>query len=359
MKKGLRTALVATLLLAAHACTPRLNFDSPRDAAVDAASDATAVDAATVDAADVATPEVGGPDAASTDRPASDAPVADIALVDTPVVDTPAIDTPVVDTPVVDTPPIDIPVIDVVPADVCTPRAAEVCGNAVDDDCDGRVDEGCRVLGAFARCPTAMFASVDLDEDFDSATSYAARWTGSHVAPQVSGGALAFGPHPLTANWWENYSPTSSNRSFGDALLCATFSFTPAASGDGTGTLEVSLRGVSEGMVVSVRGYNRDVVLQTKRADGTWAVHATAPLAFERDVAQTVDVMLLAAGDRFRAEVRNVTTGATVSLRAQYALPAGPVGLLGWMLRNAARVDRVRVGPPSAEVTRVLANPDY
>jgi len=205
-----------------------------------------------------------------------------------------------------------------------------------------------------------MFSAVDLDEEFDSAAGYAARWTGSYVAPRVSEGALLFGPHPLSANWWENYSPTGTNRTFGDAALCARMVLTPANSGDNTGTVEFSLRGGSEGMVVSVRGYNGDVFLQTRRPDGSWIQHATAPLAFARDVAQTVDVLLVAEGNRFRAEVRNVSSGVTATLRTQFTVAAvGQASMVGWMLRNPARVERLRIGRPSAEAARVLGNPDY
>jgi hypothetical protein len=39
--------------------------------------------------------------------------------------------------------------------------------------------------------------------------------------------------------------------------------------------------------------------------------------------------------------------------------PRARRALVGWMLRNPARVERLRIGRPSAEAARVLGNPDY
>lgn len=256
---------------------------------------------------------------------------------------------------------------------VCTPAGAwptacagqvvavdEVCGNGVDDDCDGLTDERCRVLNAFAGCPRTMYETVSLEEEFDSATTYAARWSGSHVAPSVSGGGLVFGPHPLSSNWWENYSPTATRTTYGDVMLCAHLTLRPASSGPNTGTLELSLRGPSEGMVVAVRTVDNDVLLQTKQGDGSWVLHGQAPLAFTLDAPQTVDVVLWASGDRYRAEVRNQSNGALAALGVRYSLPAtGVSSLLGWMLRNPARVERFVIGTPSAAVRQIFENRDY
>ncbi len=354
----------ASLLACSGRANPGIDFQN-RDGATTSDAAATPTDnAAPIDNAaptDNATPTI---DVAS-DVPASvDVPVAPDAGAS---VDVPAARDVggVVDVGVDVSTAVDVPVVADVGAPVDTgvdaPTATdEVCGNGVDDDRDGRTDEGCRVLAAFAGCPSTMYAVVALDEEFDSTAVFATRWNPSYVAPTLSSGGLVFGPHPLTANWWENYSPVASRQNFGDAMLCAHLTLTPANTAANTGTVELSLRGVSEGMVVSVRSVDGDVLLQTKRPDGSWLQHANAPMAFTRGARQTVDVVLWASGDRFRAEVRNQTSGAIVALNVRYTLPStGVAGMLGWMLGNPARVERLQVGTPSDAVRRVFENPDY
>ncbi len=112
---------------------------------------------------------------------------------------------------------------------------------------------------------------------------------------------------------------------------------------------------------------NRDASTTSDSATPTVDVVASdvpalvdVPASRDGGARQTVDVVLWTSGDQYRAEVRNQTSGAIVALNVRYTLPAtGVAGMLGWMLRNPARVERLQVGTPSDAVRRVFENPDY
>lgn len=214
-----------------------------------------------------------------------------------------------------------------------------------------------RVLACHQDCADTMFAPADVVEEFDDPAEYAAHWSGSYVAPVVAGGSLVFGPHPLTASWWENYSPTQTVATFGDTLLCVKWKQRPGAQG--ANGFQLSLRGGSEGMVLGVSPVDGIVVLTTKvSASDQWMEHARAPFHFPVDQSHRLEAILWASGDHYVAEVHDLDTGEIAALDTTYTLPAqGPASLLGWQLENALYVDRVVIGTPASDVLRELADP--
>jgi hypothetical protein len=221
---------------------------------------------------------------------------------------------------------------------------------------------GAPVLSCFTGCARELFDGSPFAEEFDDATAYASTWTPSYVAPTVAGGALTFGPHPMSSNWWENYSPTLTNATFGDGLSCVRFRMTPSTVVDpaGADSLEIITRlpetGASHetsGMVLNVRGPESDARLLTRLSATEWAYHATEKLTFVGADEQIVEALLYGKGNRFVAEIK--IGSKVVTLRTTYAVAAtGRFGLLGWRNRKATYVDRAIVGAPTAAVAARL-----
>src|SRR5262245_61211007 len=78
-----------------------------------------------------------------------------------------------------------------------------------------------RLLEHFSGCPSELFESLTLVDDFDSQTTLDTGWQwqndGRFPRPRLDGGALVFGPHNLDpAQWWNNWTPVRSLMNFGD-----------------------------------------------------------------------------------------------------------------------------------------------
>jgi hypothetical protein len=218
------------------------------------------------------------------------------------------------------------------------------------------------LLETYPGCPEAMYSEVQLVEEFDSATDYATRFTGAQVVPAVSSGALLVGPHPLAGEWWENFSSAISVRTFGDVLLCARWTLTPLDTmRTDTDHLAFGLRArggnAENGVMLAVTAGASEVALTSRLADGTTQVLATTPFALTRGVSQMLELALLARGNHFIGEVRNVTRGAVVRVTADHSTSdLGAASVVGWRLQRAARVERVIVGPPSAAAVAALSD---
>jgi hypothetical protein len=219
--------------------------------------------------------------------------------------------------------------------------------------CDG-------VLDCNEGCSAALFSTMDEAYEFTSPDAYASDWNPRgghrHPEPKVEKGALIFGPHEIDADWWHKYSPSRTHAMFGDVMVCARYSFTPTEGSDST--METSVRGGSNGMVVGIHARADQITLKTRGGapEWEWTHHAQAPLAFESGQTQDVQVLLYGQGDRYYAEVRNVATGETATLKTQQTgIPdKGPVGLLGWELEHELRARRVLIGTPAETVTTRL-----
>lgn len=222
-----------------------------------------------------------------------------------------------------------------------------------------------RMLSCSSDCPDSLFATVSLEDDFGPSSTYSQLWTGTYVAPTLGAGGLQFGPHPASADWWNTYSPTTTNETdFGDVMFCARFSFATTAmavpipdGGTYADAFQISLRGGSEGMVLSLGGVAETVNLSTKiDSTNTWVTHASLPFDFAPGT-HTMELALYGSGSSFYSEVKDVGSGSVVPLQASYALPAtGTVGMLGWQLPQALVVTRVAIGTPApAAAGRIMA----
>lgn len=221
------------------------------------------------------------------------------------------------------------------------------------------------VLACADACAKALFDGAPFVDEFDDATSFAANWKTSWVAPTLQAGSLVFGPHPLTANWWENYSPAMTVATYGDALYCARLRVSPTLADDGSGgdTLELITRTPAmgakyetSGMVLMIDGGKNTAYLHTRLDDGTFLTHDTQPLSFAGSDEQTVDALVYGKGDAFVAEVK--IGKSVVVLRAKYASigSSGLYGLLGWRNHKPWYVDRAIIGAPATDVAARLAS---
>ena len=220
------------------------------------------------------------------------------------------------------------------------------------------------ILADYVNCPLSMFTSGVRPQDFSSDVAVDAAWTTAWARPRALGGALQFGPHPMTDAWWDNYSAATANERPGDVLVCARLRITPEPMGDpNANVFDMTVRlpaGApfdTAGMVLGVHANMSTAVLTTRLTDSTWVTHDSVPLPLVDGVTATLDLLLYAQGDRFAAEVRDLDTARTVRLGATYALPAGGgLSLVGWRMANGAFVDRLLVGAPSPEVAARLGH---
>lgn len=210
-----------------------------------------------------------------------------------------------------------------------------------------------RLLQCATGCGPAMFDNVLFDEAFDPA--YDTRWTASFAAPVRTNDGLKFGPHPIPADWWNTYSPTTTKRAdFGDVLVCVRARVQLGAS-PGANTLELSLRGMTFAYAVTTHELN----LATKIADEQWVQHAhTTPAAPPPAGEREIELALFGAGNAFHGEVKDVASGTVDDIHGTYALPAqGALTLLGWQLVQPLVVTRVVVGAPGADARARIEAP--
>lgn len=213
------------------------------------------------------------------------------------------------------------------------------------------------LLNCHEGCPVELFAVMPYVEEFDDQAAYDAHWLGNWAAPVLADGALNFGPHPLTPDWWDNYSPTTSKEKYGDTLLCTRIRVTPPATAIPDDDLfEITVRlpeGAmyeTGGMSLAIDTANEQALLRTRVAQAQWVDYADAPLPFDRDVENTVEALVYGQGDKYVVEVRNAAyPDDIVVLTAEATFgPTGETTLLGWRDSEAVHVDRVVIGEPSA-----------
>lgn len=211
------------------------------------------------------------------------------------------------------------------------------------------------IFSSFAGCGPELFADGTMAEDFSSQMAFEVGWQTAWAKPQISAAVLGFGPHPLTADWWENYSPTTTRGKPGDVLLCARLRLTTQMNDPpADNSIEFTLRNPdgamyeTSGMVLLLSGNASLIVMRTRTGPDTWVNYAQAPLRMDSGVETTYDLLLFGQGSRFVAEVRNRSTGQIAHLRADSPLPAGgAVSLVGWRSRNGIYVDKLMMGQPS------------
>lgn len=220
------------------------------------------------------------------------------------------------------------------------------------------------LLNCFVGCPDELFAVPPYVEEFDVQAQYDAHWKGTWAAPTLAGGALNFGPHPMTMDWWDNYSPTWSKLEYGDALLCARLRLTPPMVGipeedmfEITSRLPADAAFETGAMSLGLLTADEQLVFRTRIAESQWQDHAEAPFPLDRGVENTLDVLIYAQGDKYVAELRNAAYPDDITVlpaTAQFS-PKGLVTLLGWRNSEAVHVDRLVLGGPSADVYEKLA----
>ena len=218
------------------------------------------------------------------------------------------------------------------------------------------------LLARYPGCPSTLFDEAVAAQDFTNAAAYAVNWRGAWAAPSLQDGALVFGPHPMSPNWWENYSPTTSTHAFPDPLACARIRMTRDDRDDAwSNSFELTVRLAPDapyetaGMTLLVLVNAGELRLRTRTGDSAWTTYDAAPLKTAAGSESTFDLLLFAQGPRFFAQARNVDSSETADLRATAVLPAGDlVSLLGWRNRAAARVDRLVLGPAAASIAREL-----
>ncbi|MBL9008966.1 MAG: hypothetical protein JNJ46_32190 [Myxococcales bacterium] len=211
------------------------------------------------------------------------------------------------------------------------------------------------LLATYAGCGSDLFADGTKPQDFGSQAAFEAAFRPAWAKPQVKDGALVFGPHPLTADWWENYSPAESIDKPGDVLLCARVRLTTQANDPvGDNSFELTLRkpemGMYEtsGMVLLIEGNASFVALRTRTGQDTWVTYDRVPLRMQSGSETRFELLSYGQGSRFVAEVKNTSTGEIARLRAESPLPAGgSVTVLGWRSRNGIYVDTLVMGQPS------------
>jgi hypothetical protein len=200
-------------------------------------------------------------------------------------------------------------------------------------------------------------APAALEDDFGAASTYAQDWSGSYVAPTLTAGGLQFGPHPESSNWWENYSPTGTKATnFGDVLACVRLRM--HVGGDaGENSFQISLRGGSEGMVLSYSAKAQGFGMSRKTsANDTWQSYSggTVTLAAGDD---DIELALYGRGTDFFAQMKDVATGRVYALKASEPSlpPTGVVGMLGWELAHPLVVTRIAIGTPTPDAQRRIA----
>jgi hypothetical protein len=223
--------------------------------------------------------------------------------------------------------------------------------------------EPMRVLKSFSGCPIEMFAATALVDDFDNQSTLDINWQwqndGRFPRPKLALGALVFGPHNLKPDeWWNNWTPVRSFTEFADVLYCVRFRMSvPSSATTGDSSFDISLRGESGGMVLTTLAGSNTVILHSKKSESEWVEFGRNDLVIKRDVEQTIDAIIYGKGSHFYGEARNVESGAIVGVVADYALPPkAVVGMLGWRVNDAVRVDRAVVGTPSTQALALLSD---
>lgn len=218
------------------------------------------------------------------------------------------------------------------------------------------------LLGTYGGCAAELFASGTQPQDFSSQAALDLAWKTGWAQPQIKDGALTFGPHPLTADWWENYSPAASLDKPGDVLLCARVRLTAQTADPASdNSFELTMRNPdgamyeTSGMALLIEGNASFVGLRTRTGPEVWATYDRKPLALKSGEESTLELLLFGQGSRFFAEVKNVATGQITQLRAEAGLPAGgAVTLLGWRTRSGIQMDKLVLGAPSQAAAAVL-----
>lgn len=220
------------------------------------------------------------------------------------------------------------------------------------------------LLNCYVGCPEELFAVPPYVEEFDDPAQYDANWSGTWVAPMVAGGSLNFGPHPMTLDWWDNYSPTWSKEEYGDALLCARLRLTPPMIGiPDEDMFEITARVPEDAafetgaMSLGLLTADAQLLFRTRIDEAQWQLHAEAEFPLDRGVENTLDVLIYSQGDKYVAELRNAAYPDEIIVlpaTAQFS-PTGLVTLLGWRNSTAVHLDRMVIGGPSAEAYDRLA----
>src|SRR5690606_13194065 len=140
---------------------------------------------------------------------------------------------------------------------------------------------------------------------------YDANWGGSWAKPTLAGGSLNFGPHPMTMDWWDNYSPAYTTKKYGDALLCARLRLTPPTIAiPSEDMFEITVRLADDAqfetgaMSLGLFTAEEQLLFRTRIAEAQWQIHAEADLPLDRGVENTLDVLVYAQGDKYVAELR-------------------------------------------------------
>jgi hypothetical protein len=220
------------------------------------------------------------------------------------------------------------------------------------------------LLNCYVGCPDELFAVPPYVEEFDDPAQYDAHWSGTWAAPTVAGGSLNFGPHPMTMDWWDNYSPTWTKEEYGDALLCARLRLTPPmVAVPDEDMFEITMRLPADAafetgaMSLGLLTAESQLVFRTRIDEAQWQIHADAPFPLDRGVENTLDVLIYGQGDKYVAELRNAAYPDDITVlpaEAQFS-PTGLMTLLGWRDSAAVHVDRLVIGGPSAETYDRLA----
>lgn len=224
--------------------------------------------------------------------------------------------------------------------------------------------EPLRLLKAFSGCPSEMFDTLPLSDDFDSQARLDSGWQwqndGRFPKPRLDGGSLIFGPHNLNpAEWWNNWTPVRSLAEFGEVLYCVRYRIKPPSGADPSDSVfNTSIRGESGGMNIVLDPLSGVAVLNTRTTDTTWVEHGRARMTFKLDSEQTIEIALYGRGSHYYGEVKNLDSGEVVAMSTHYAdLPAqGVVGMLGWRLKYPLYVDRAAAGTPSARARDILGD---
>lgn len=198
-------------------------------------------------------------------------------------------------------------------------------------------------------CPNSLFSEIALNEDFAGQNAYAANWSPSFVQPTLAAGGLTFGAHPASPNWWEMFSPTGTKRAdFGDVLMCVRLKMTTGGV-PGANAFQISLRGGSEGMVLTYGSGSQAAYFATKTsAADTWVTHDSKSFPLPAGE-HTLEFALYGRDTSFFGEVKDLASGKVATVRANYGLPrTGPVELLGWKLSAPLIVTNVVVGTPTS-----------
>lgn len=218
------------------------------------------------------------------------------------------------------------------------------------------------ILGSSAGCGSELFADGTKPEDFSSQAAFEAGWQLAWSKPQISAGHLALGPHPLSPDWWENYSPATTRGKPGDVLLCARLRLTTQKNDPAEdNSIELTLRNPdgamyeTAGMVLLVSGNAETVQLRTRTGPDSWVRYAQAGLRMESGVETSYDLLLFGQGSHFVAEVRNNSSAQVVRLRGDSPLAAGgAASLVGWRSRNGIYIDQLILGQPSLPIAERL-----